>query len=492
MSKRKDKFKRVVVPVGSIWPQPKKSTRQRYRYSWGRPRKTVICSTDMETTLHMVMKLIKQHEDQRTGVTSPDEHRFQIEDRKHINEHLADWKASMVDANRSAKHITNFFLSASAVLQGTPAADPSASRARGRARAAVTKPTGWQRVSEIVPSKVGSQVAAVKVQTTAGTANRYLDAVGAFLNWGVQDGRWARNVCDHLQRFPGTGVQRPRRVLAPIEFGALIDATERGPVRAGMTGQQRSLAYRTACACGLRAGEARWLPIRDAVLVGDNPGVWVDGSISKNKKRQFVPLPRTLAAELLESVQGRAPAQPLLPLPRSGNTARMIRLDLEAAGIEYVTAEGVFDFHGLRHECGALLMGEGVNVKAVQQHMRHSSMKLTMDTYGHLMPDDREHARRSLRSFDAIERGELKNKMDQPPALPEPEDGKRRSAMRSAQIGSKCRQVSPIVVIGPPLKGAIMENHAENADSTTVERRGIEPRFAECDSAVIPLDHRPG
>lgn len=25
-----------------------------------------------------------------------------------------------------------------------------------------------------------------------------------------------------------------------------------------------------------------------------------------------------------------------------------------------------------------------------------------------------------------------------------------------------------------------------------MERRGIEPRFAECDSAVIPLDHRPG
>ena len=24
-----------------------------------------------------------------------------------------------------------------------------------------------------------------------------------------------------------------------------------------------------------------------------------------------------------------------------------------------------------------------------------------------------------------------------------------------------------------------------------MERRGIEPRFAECDSAVIPLDHRP-
>ena len=29
-------------------------------------------------------------------------------------------------------------------------------------------------------------------------------------------------------------------------------------------------------------------------------------------------------------------------------------------------------------------------------------------------------------------------------------------------------------------------------DRGFMERRGIEPRFAECDSAVIPLDHRPG
>src|SRR5687768_7989407 len=32
---------------------------------------------------------------------------------------------------------------------------------------------------------------------------------------------------------------------------------------------------------------------------------------------------------------------------------------------------------------------------------------------------------------------------------------------------------------------------ARKCDRTEVERRGIEPRFAECDSAVIPLDHRP-
>ena len=35
-------------------------------------------------------------------------------------------------------------------------------------------------------------------------------------------------------------------------------------------------------------------------------------------------------------------------------------------------------------------------------------------------------------------------------------------------------------------------NECWGAVRRLMERRGIEPRFAECDSAVIPLDHRPG
>ena len=54
---------------------------------------------------------------------------------------------------------------------------------------------------------------------------------------------------------------------------------------------------------------------------------------------------------------------------------------------------------------------------------------------------------------------------------------------------------------GEPSRGASLrvgKMKGENRDSgqelrsNRVERRGIEPRFAECDSAVIPLDHRPG
>jgi hypothetical protein len=46
----------------------------------------------------------------------------------------------------------------------------------------------------------------------------------------------------------------------------------------------------------------------------------------------------------------------------------------------------VFDFHSLRHTCGAWLATNGAHPKAVQSVMRHSTITLTMDTYGHLFP----------------------------------------------------------------------------------------------------------
>jgi len=46
----------------------------------------------------------------------------------------------------------------------------------------------------------------------------------------------------------------------------------------------------------------------------------------------------------------------------------------------------VLDFHSLRHTCGAWLASTGSNPKTVQSVMRHSTITLTMDCYGHLFP----------------------------------------------------------------------------------------------------------
>ncbi len=46
----------------------------------------------------------------------------------------------------------------------------------------------------------------------------------------------------------------------------------------------------------------------------------------------------------------------------------------------------VLDFQSLRDTCGAWLAIAGAHPKAVQAIMRHSTIVLTMDTYGHLFP----------------------------------------------------------------------------------------------------------
>jgi integrase len=45
-------------------------------------------------------------------------------------------------------------------------------------------------------------------------------------------------------------------------------------------------------------------------------------------------------------------------------------------------------FYDLRHTCASLLIREGASVKAVQKHMGHKTGTITLDTYGHLYPDE--------------------------------------------------------------------------------------------------------
>ena len=41
---------------------------------------------------------------------------------------------------------------------------------------------------------------------------------------------------------------------------------------------------------------------------------------------------------------------------------------------------------GLRHLCATLLLAQGVHPKLVQETLGHSTYKLTMDTYSHMIP----------------------------------------------------------------------------------------------------------
>ena len=57
-------------------------------------------------------------------------------------------------------------------------------------------------------------------------------------------------------------------------------------------------------------------------------------------------------------------------------------------------------FHDLRHTYASLLIDQGENIKYVQNQMGHASIKVTLDTYGHLMKDVNKEA--ASRLGDAI------------------------------------------------------------------------------------------
>jgi Phage integrase family len=53
---------------------------------------------------------------------------------------------------------------------------------------------------------------------------------------------------------------------------------------------------------------------------------------------------------------------------------------LEKAGLRR------FRFHDLRHTFGSLLIQDGASLTYVKEQMGHSSIQITVDTYGHLVP----------------------------------------------------------------------------------------------------------
>lgn len=77
------------------------------------------------------------------------------------------------------------------------------------------------------------------------------------------------------------------------------------------------------------------------------------------------------------------------PMLREAGIARLVR---QADGSE--RHETPFTIHDLRHFHASLLIEAGMKEKQLQAHMGHSSIKVTLDIYGHLFEDDEARAQR--------------------------------------------------------------------------------------------------
>ena len=212
--------------------------------------------------------------------------------------------------------------------------------------------------------------------------NYYLKSCKQFCKWMIRERRAsAPSPLEHLSCVTQTEKRRQRRAVTVDEVRRLLTATQAAPERYGLTGAERALLYRLAIESGLRASELRSLS--KSAFDFRNCTVTLQAGYSKRKRQDVLPIRPDTARELETMLAAKLPTAQAFKVP--DKPARMLRIDLKDAEIDYMVDGKVFDFHSLRHETGTLLAASGVDVKTAQTLMRHSDINLTMSIYTHTL-----------------------------------------------------------------------------------------------------------
>ncbi|MCY1141344.1 site-specific integrase [Actinoplanes sp. Pm04-4] len=102
--------------------------------------------------------------------------------------------------------------------------------------------------------------------------------------------------------------------------------------------------------------------------------------------RRPVALTPELALELAPALAGKGRNDLLFTMPDGRPVTRNFRQRIWLRIREDAGLDGL-RLHDLRHTVAALLISKGVPLTAVQRMLGHSSIKVTSDLYGHLMPE---------------------------------------------------------------------------------------------------------
>jgi len=236
------------------------------------------------------------------------------------------------------------------------------------------------------------------------TVNKCLILLGSMFRYAVDNDWMVKNPAARVAKLKdnaGTGNEPIEdNILRPDEIKKLLEAFE---VSDSQEGRFRVI-IKTAILTGLRQGELlglRWGDIdrnRKQIHVRRQ---YVSGRFSDLKtkhSRRSVDFPENLLIEL-DEWRIKCPHGPHdLVFPNGAgnpeNHGNLLRRGfypgLRRAGIKQVR------FHDLRHTFASLLIATDQHPKYIQSQLGHSSIKITMDTYGHLMNPTNNQAAEKL------------------------------------------------------------------------------------------------
>ncbi len=196
-------------------------------------------------------------------------------------------------------------------------------------------------------------------------------------------------------RIPRTE-QRERTFLTPEEFMQLY---------AAIPDEWRPLIH-TLAGTGLRFGEATALRVSDLSLNDRVPSLrvsrgwqFVDGSGATRKLgapktaagRRTVTLGDGLARHLREHTAGKPPGAWVFTT--TDGKSPVPQPTLYYKWKKWIAAAGLTKtprVHDLRHSHVAWMLAAGRPLDQIKNRLGHSSIKITVDVYGHLMPDAQE------------------------------------------------------------------------------------------------------
>jgi len=158
----------------------------------------------------------------------------------------------------------------------------------------------------------------------------------------------------------------PVPYLRPEEVSALASAAKK--IRYG---ERNALLIKVLYQCGLRISEALSLTPSDLTMFDGITCIRVKG---KREKERLVHIPENLYSQLLAYAyqKGLRPSDRIFNLNRK-NAHKMIKKAAKLAGL----TKRVYP-HLLRHSCAIERLRQTGNPKALQWHLGHSSIAMTM------------------------------------------------------------------------------------------------------------------
>lgn len=276
---------------------------------------------------------------------------------------------------------------------------------------------GAKRLSDVHRRDVQTLVDGLTLEgLSASTVQNTLDPLRAIYRRAKKRDEITINPTEELELRRPDG--RRDRIADPAEAAALIAAIPEG---------ERAL---WACAfyAGLRRGELRalrWSCVDPEARVIDVQRGWdqIEGEqdVKSAAGERRVPILDPLLAELVAHrartkrdddalVFGRDAQHPFNPesVRRDSLAAWGWRtVERRKAGERRVTelvrdredALEPITLHEARHTCASLLIAAGVNPKALSVIMGHSTIAMTFDTYGHLMPGGLDEAAAATNAY---------------------------------------------------------------------------------------------